>query len=285
MLHWIIRLLLLVLLSPVVLYVSSRIEVPVEEVNVLGAVVERQASPAQPAIPARAACTYRVRYGDNLFRIGLRYGVSYQYLAAVNGIPNPHWIYAGSVLAVPCGPGGGGGTIPVTGCAPSQTYLVQPGDNLFRIAYNYRTSLDLLRARNGLYGRVLRSGVTLLVPCPGSVPYRDIGPAPSQPGSPEPTPQPPAQNTATILMQGNQFIPNAVTVKTGTTLYWVNTETDGTTHTVTSGSPGAPTNLFDSGSTPIPPGGSFSYTFNASGTFIYYSKLQLNMQGVVNVVQ
>ena len=42
-----------------------------------------------------------VQPGENLFRIGLRYGIPYQTLAAYNGIPNPHLIYVGQPIKIP----------------------------------------------------------------------------------------------------------------------------------------------------------------------------------------
>jgi len=43
-----------------------------------------------------------VRLGEDLFRIGLRFGVSPATLAAFNGISNPNLIFAGMRLAIPC---------------------------------------------------------------------------------------------------------------------------------------------------------------------------------------
>src|SRR5690242_6793857 len=76
-------------------------------------------------------CWYVVRYGDTLFGIAARYGVSWWYLAQINGISNPNFIYAGMVLALPCG----GGyppypprpPYPPSPCANSITYIVKPG--------------------------------------------------------------------------------------------------------------------------------------------------------------
>jgi LysM repeat protein len=42
-----------------------------------------------------------VRPGDNLFRIALRYGMSYLYLAQYNGIADPSRIYVGQVIHIP----------------------------------------------------------------------------------------------------------------------------------------------------------------------------------------
>ena len=44
---------------------------------------------------------YVVQPGDNLFRISLRFGVSMQALAAVNGLTNYNYIYVGQVLIIP----------------------------------------------------------------------------------------------------------------------------------------------------------------------------------------
>ena len=45
--------------------------------------------------------THVVRSGENLFRIALRYGVSVQALASINGISNPTMIYVGQRLVIP----------------------------------------------------------------------------------------------------------------------------------------------------------------------------------------
>jgi LysM repeat protein len=47
------------------------------------------------------ALVYVVQPGDNLFRIGLRFGVSAQDIARRNGILNPNFIYAGQRLLIP----------------------------------------------------------------------------------------------------------------------------------------------------------------------------------------
>ncbi len=45
--------------------------------------------------------TYVVRHGDNLFRIALNNGTTYQKLAELNGIPAPYTVYPGQVLKLP----------------------------------------------------------------------------------------------------------------------------------------------------------------------------------------
>ncbi len=51
--------------------------------------------------PSTSGRLYVVQSGDNLFRISLRFGVSLETLAAINGIYDVNRIYAGQVLVIP----------------------------------------------------------------------------------------------------------------------------------------------------------------------------------------
>jgi LysM repeat protein len=51
--------------------------------------------------PTTGGTTYTVQRGDNLFRIALRYNMSYMHLAQHNGLANPSRIYVGQVLRIP----------------------------------------------------------------------------------------------------------------------------------------------------------------------------------------
>ena len=44
---------------------------------------------------------YKVVHGDTLYKIGLRYHVSWQYIAQLNGITPPYLIYPGETLYIP----------------------------------------------------------------------------------------------------------------------------------------------------------------------------------------
>jgi LysM repeat protein len=61
------------------------------------------------ASPAQDACgpgvTHRVQYGENLFRISLRYNTSMAAIASANGIWNYALIFAGQTLTIPCATG------------------------------------------------------------------------------------------------------------------------------------------------------------------------------------
>ncbi|RLC67454.1 MAG: hypothetical protein DRI48_02270, partial [Chloroflexi bacterium] len=69
-------------------------------------------SSTSPSAPS--AGVHVVQRGENLFRIALRYGVTYQALAAANGIANPNHIYVGQRLVIP-----GRGTAPTPQPAPA----------------------------------------------------------------------------------------------------------------------------------------------------------------------
>ncbi len=98
---------------------------------------EETPAPTEEAVATSGPSTHIVQPGENLFRIALRYGTSVENLAQVNGITNPARIYVGQKLTIP-GTGGDGETPPPSGDGAT-THVVQPGENLFRIAlrYNY----------------------------------------------------------------------------------------------------------------------------------------------------
>lgn len=69
-----------------------------------------------------------------------------------------------------------------------------------------------------------------------------------------------------VWMQNIAFNPGTLTVSVGTTITWTNK--DNVVHTATSGTPGNPDGLFNSGN--MGNGATFSYTFNTAGTYNYY---------------
>ncbi|MCA9913023.1 MAG: LysM peptidoglycan-binding domain-containing protein [Anaerolineae bacterium] len=56
---------------------------------------------ASCSVPSGARATHIVQAGENLFRIGLRYGVPYTQLAAYNGISDPTRIFVGQCIVIP----------------------------------------------------------------------------------------------------------------------------------------------------------------------------------------
>lgn len=85
--------------------------------------------------------------------------------------------------------------------------------------------------------------------------------------------------TNEIFMQNMSFTSGSKTIAVGTKITWTNK--DGYAHTVTSGIPGSPSGVFDSGN--IASNGSFSYTFNTAGVFKYYCRIHTNMTGTITV--
>jgi len=66
---------------------------------------------ARPASASSCTQWYRVKSGDTLYKIGMKYGVSWTYLAKINHISNPGKIYTGQVICVSTTSGGtSGGT-------------------------------------------------------------------------------------------------------------------------------------------------------------------------------
>jgi LysM repeat protein len=89
--------------------------------------------------------THVVRRGENMFRIALRYGTTVQAIASANGIANPALIYVGQSLVIPTS-----GSQPPQPPAGGTTYVVQRGDNLFRIALRYNLNYVYLAQYNGI---------------------------------------------------------------------------------------------------------------------------------------
>ena len=103
---------------------------------------------------------HTVQAGENLFRIALKYGLTYQRLAAYNGIANPNFILVGQVLRIPSD--GEPGTPPPTG---ARVHTVQRGENLFRIALKYgMLYTSLARANNLSYPYTIYPGQRLVIP-------------------------------------------------------------------------------------------------------------------------
>jgi LysM repeat protein len=109
-----------------------------------------------------------VRWGETLYSIGRRYGVSYWAIARANGICNPNRIYAGTWLYIPCSPcPPRPGYCPPRPCpAPRpRCYIVRCGDTLTRIACRFGTSVwAICRANNIWNPNYIYVGQRLVIP-------------------------------------------------------------------------------------------------------------------------
>ncbi len=121
-------------------------------------------TPAATPSSSSGGGTHTVQAGENLFRIALKYGLSYQALASYNGITNPSVIYVGQTLKIPTG----GAPAPTAVPSGGATYhVVQPGENLFRVALKYGMLYTRLAAANNLsYPYTIYVGQRLAIPNP-----------------------------------------------------------------------------------------------------------------------
>src|SRR5215472_15818818 len=94
--------------------------------------------------------------------------------------------------------------------------------------------------------------------------------------------------TVTVSVGDNSlcFNPASVTIHAGDTVQWMwgSSGYNSPLHSSTSGTPGAPNGLWDSGL--LGPGDTFTHTFNTAGTFHYYCTQHgqcCAMRGVVTV--
>ncbi|MBC7258049.1 MAG: LysM peptidoglycan-binding domain-containing protein [Chloroflexi bacterium] len=102
-----------------------------------------------------------VQAGENLYRIALRYGITWQELAQLNGITDPTTLRAGQRLVLPAGATGTQPTTP----SGTRTHVVQPGDTLYGIAARYGVSAQALAQANGLtLSSYIYPGQTLIIP-------------------------------------------------------------------------------------------------------------------------
>lgn len=140
-------------------------------VSVAGAGTQATPPPAQPSapvlptpiptvaalpptpVPTGRGIYYVVQRGENLFRIGLRFGTTAEAIAAASGIPDPQRVQAGTMVLIP---------VP-SGCA-GYGYYVQPGDTLYSISRRFGMTVEELASLNGVgpdYG--IRVGQILCV--------------------------------------------------------------------------------------------------------------------------
>lgn len=100
--------------------------------------------------------TYTVKAGDNLFRIGLAYGISWVQIAEANGIVNPNQIKVGDVLKIP---------VSTPGPTPDFTHEVKASETLFSISLRYGVSWQAIAEANEIDSPyVIYVGQTLVIP-------------------------------------------------------------------------------------------------------------------------
>jgi LysM repeat protein len=140
------------------------------------ATVEPSPEPTDTPTP-EATTTYTVQAGDNLFRIALRFGTTTSAMAAENGIVNPSLIYVGQVLKIPGSSSSNTSqptAVPQATATPApssstQTYVVVPGDTLFKIAVRNSTTVAQILAVNTIANpNIIYVGQKITLPSTGA---------------------------------------------------------------------------------------------------------------------
>ena len=133
-----------------------------------GAAPVKAAAPANTAASAKAAApantggstTHTVRAGESLATIAPRYGLTWQDLAAMNGLDGQTILQVGQVLRV-------GQAAPARASSPSRptTVTVRKGDSLYSLAQRLKIDWQDLAKANGLTGKsTLQVGQVLRLP-------------------------------------------------------------------------------------------------------------------------
>ena len=120
--------------------------------------------------------THIVAAGENLFRIGLKYNLSWVDIANENNLANPHILSVGQELKLPGATTGAPAPSPEPTPSPQTetTYIVKPGDTLYRIGLQYGISWVQIAEANGLVNNpnLIDVGSELKIPVntPGPAP-------------------------------------------------------------------------------------------------------------------
>jgi len=145
---------------------------------------QRLVIPTGAAAPSAGSTgVHVVGRGDTLRSIAARYGTTVSYLASINGLPNPDFIWVGQALKVPstssptAAPQDQGSTV---------VHIVQRGEFLARIAWRYGTTSSAIASANNLINpSLIYVGQRLVIPAAGSSSPASNTPivTPTSPGS------------------------------------------------------------------------------------------------------
>jgi len=109
-----------------------------------------------PVPPGGVGFPYVVQWGDTVYGIARRFGVSAAAIIQANNLANPNFIWVGQVLIIP--------TLPPPAPGPV-TYVVQPGDNLYRISLKFQVPMQAIIAVNRIINPwYIRAGQILIIP-------------------------------------------------------------------------------------------------------------------------
>lgn len=105
-----------------------------------------------PSSPDSGTIEYTVQPGDTLWLLSRRFGTTVDAIKALNNLTSD-MLYIGQKLL-----------IPADGATPSFSYTVQPGDTLWLLSWRFNTTVDAIKALNGLTSDLLSIGQVLQIP-------------------------------------------------------------------------------------------------------------------------
>ncbi len=100
----------------------------------------------------RGGSIYYVAWGDTLYSIAARYGVTVEAILRQNGLTSPDLIYVGQPLVIP-GQGYSGGPTDYNALGCANYHTVRVGETLSSIAWDYNMTLQALLQHNNLYNK------------------------------------------------------------------------------------------------------------------------------------
>lgn len=128
-------------------------------IGVLVASLSLVVPPVHASTSAQGAVTHVVQWGETLFSIARQYDTSVEAIRAANAITDPTRIYAGQRLVIPAA------HVPAVPAAAGATHVVGAGENLYRIALRYGTTVQALAELNSIYNSDhVVAGQTLRIP-------------------------------------------------------------------------------------------------------------------------
>ena len=134
---------------------------------------EEAAAESTPVPTAEGEQVHVVATGENLYRIGLQYGVSWLVLAEYNQIGNVAGLTVGQEIKIPAGTSEELVVTPVPTPTDEQTHTVADGENLYRIGLQYGLDWTQIAEANGIVNpQQLTVGQILKIPAsqPGDSP-------------------------------------------------------------------------------------------------------------------
>lgn len=141
---------------------KNRLEAAGYDYNTIQSIVNSIYNGGSSAPSTPTYTTYIVVSGDNLSKIGSKFGVAWQDIASLNGIAGPKYIiYPGQKLKIPTSSGN-----PQPSTPTYTTYKVKSGDTLSGIGAKYGVDWHRIAELNGIKGPkyIIYTGQTLKIP-------------------------------------------------------------------------------------------------------------------------